>query len=135
MRLIALLVAGVINPFAPPLPYGPGHRGVDFAATPGQTVRAPGAGQIAFAGTINGVGTVTITVGTKKVTLQPVLTTLTVGSQVAKGEVIGRVHSAAYHCTNCLHVGVRDGGRYINPLYLSRSDLLPVGRSVWIDDH
>src|SRR5215470_6669685 len=51
----------VTRPFQPPPePWLPGHRGVDLAATPGAVVRAAGAGTVAFAGQVAGVGVVSI---------------------------------------------------------------------------
>src|SRR5690606_15665957 len=42
----------VVRPFDPPTsPYGPGHRGVDLAAAPGQPVLAAAEGRIVHAGT------------------------------------------------------------------------------------
>lgn len=131
MRLIALIATGITAPFAPGAPYGPGHRGVDFAAVAGDPVTAPIAGELSFVGTVAGVGTVTISVGSRKVTLQPVSSTLSPGSHIERGAIVGRVQHVKYHCT-CLHVGVREKERYVDPTFLSRSQLLPVGRSSWI---
>jgi len=39
---------------APAFAYGPGHRGIDFAAPPGTPVRASGDGVVAFAGSVAG---------------------------------------------------------------------------------
>src|SRR2546429_5106641 len=39
---------------APAFAYGPGHRGIDFAAAPGTPVRASGDGLVAFAGSVAG---------------------------------------------------------------------------------
>lgn len=131
--LVGLLAAGVTSPFAPGLPYEAGHRGVDFAAFPGQVISAPISGTISYVGVINAVGTITISHGARRVSLQPVLALVVIGQAVTKGEVIGRVSVAKYHCSNCLHIGVRENGKYINPTFLSRASLLPIGRSSWID--
>lgn len=131
----ALLSAGVTAPFAPALPFGPGHRGVDFEATAGQAITSPISGEVTYVGYINSVGTITISFGTRKMTLQPVIPLATRGEKVKRGEVIARVSNAKYHCSNCIHIGVRESGRYINPTFLSESSLLPVGLSSWIADH
>lgn len=133
MRLIALLLTGVLTPFAPPLPYGAGHRGVDFSATAGDLVAAALSGRVSYVGRIAGVGTITITAGSKKVTVQPVAPLVAAGQEVRRGEVIARVQIAKYHCSSCLHLGVRINNKYVDPLMFTRGQLLPVGRSSWVD--
>lgn len=133
MHVFALLLTGILTPFAPPLPYGPGHRGVDFSASPGAPVTAPISGSVSYVGRINGVATITLTSGSRKVTVQPVQARVKVGQVVKTGEVIGVVQLANYHCTACIHLGVRDNDKYIDPLMFTRQQLLPVGRSVWVD--
>lgn len=136
MRLIAALISlGVLNPFAPPLAYGPGHRGVDFAAQAGQLVVAPVSGRVTFVGEVAGVGTVTIAYDSYKVTLQPIHSPLAKGSTVIRGQEIGRVARTKYHCTQCLHIGLRQSGRYLNPLSITRAQLLPIGRSAWVSNN
>src|SRR2546426_331772 len=64
MALMGVLAAAVWSPpvdgpvvrrfEAPSTTWGPGHRGVDFAAAPGTPVRAAGAGVVAFAGPVGG---------------------------------------------------------------------------------
>ncbi|MGH7359020.1 MAG: peptidoglycan DD-metalloendopeptidase family protein, partial [Candidatus Rokuibacteriota bacterium] len=45
----------VVQPFDEPVSvYGPGHRGVDFAAAPGTRVGAANAGVVTFAGSVAG---------------------------------------------------------------------------------
>ncbi|HYU56545.1 MAG TPA: M23 family peptidase, partial [Actinomycetota bacterium] len=51
----------VIRPFeAPASPYGPGHRGIDIAATPDTVVGAAEGGVVAFAGVVAGARYVSI---------------------------------------------------------------------------
>src|SRR5690349_229055 len=51
----------VVTPFEQPSnEYGPGHRGVDLAAFPGQQVLAAGPGVVVFAGAVAGQGVVSI---------------------------------------------------------------------------
>jgi murein DD-endopeptidase MepM/ murein hydrolase activator NlpD len=45
---------------APSSDYGPGHRGIDYAAPTGTKVRAAGGGRVTFAGAVAGVDAVTI---------------------------------------------------------------------------
>ena len=116
--------------YAPPVPgpvtrmfdrplhrWSPGHRGVDLAAAPGTTVRAPAAGVVTFAGPVAGRGVVTVlhTDGLRS-SLEPVSTTLVVGDQVSRGTPLGTLEDRAGH--DGLHWGVRDPTTYLDPLSL-----------------
>src|SRR5690625_7646389 len=51
----------VVHAFdAPDHPYGPGHRGIDIAATAGEQVRAVEGGTVRFAGVVAGRGVVSV---------------------------------------------------------------------------
>jgi len=59
--------------------------------------------------------------------------TLTEGTPVGAGEVIGTVVPGHCPAVNCLHWGVREGEEYVNPLQfvldLRPSILLPLSRA------
>jgi murein DD-endopeptidase MepM/ murein hydrolase activator NlpD len=104
--------------FAPPaLAWAPGHRGADLVAKPGETILAAGSGTVAFAGSIAGKPVVSIDHGAVRTTYEPVITPLRVGERVALGQVIG-VLGTGGHCRRCLHWGLREGKRYLDPLLL-----------------
>ncbi|MGN8025670.1 murein hydrolase activator EnvC family protein [Microbacterium sp. 22242] len=121
----------VIVPFrAPAHEYGPGHRGIDIAAS--GEVRAPADGAIAFAGTVVDRPLLTIDHGNGLVTtLEPVQTSLAPGTVVRRGEVVGASASGGHAPAGTMHVGVRWNGVYINPMLLfggaPRAVLLPCG--------
>lgn len=96
----------------------PGHRGVDLAAEPGQTVRAAGAGRVTFAADLAGRGVVVVDHGVLRTTYQPVAAEVRVGEHVDAGEVIGTISTGAGHCGDgqCLHLGLRRGDVYLDPL-------------------
>lgn len=118
---------------APATPYGPGHRGVDLAATapgtaPGATpVRAAAGGVVRFAGPVAGRSLVVVVhadgVSTEYEPLDP---RVRAGQHVAAGTVLGLAAGAHGRCApgRCLHWAARRGGRYIDPLALLR----PLGR-------
>jgi murein DD-endopeptidase MepM/ murein hydrolase activator NlpD len=104
--------------FAPPaLAWASGHRGVDLAARPGEAILAAASGRVAFAASIGGKPVVSIDHGSVRTTYEPVTTTLRVRDRVALGQVIG-VLGTGGHCRGCLHWGLRDGKRYLDPLLL-----------------
>jgi murein DD-endopeptidase MepM/ murein hydrolase activator NlpD len=106
---------------APDDPYGPGHRGVDLAAQPGQPVLAAGAGVVVFAGELAGRGVVSIDHDALRTTYEPVRPAVKVGDQVYAGQRIATVASGHGGCDGpCLHWGVRRGNppEYLNPLEL-----------------
>lgn len=150
--LMAALVPGVAaaaegsEPWTWPLPghdvrerfnkpasaYGPGHRGVDLAASTGDTVRAVAAGRVAFVGSVAGTPVVTIEHGREQSTYQPVSSRMKVGDSVAAGQAIGTLLGSPSHCSgSCLHLGrVVGENDYLDPL-----ELLASGRFRLIDPH
>jgi hypothetical protein len=101
-------------------PYEGGrHRGIDLAARPATTVRAPCAGRVVVAGRI-GVsgGVVTVLCGRWRVSELPLATvTVRAGGTVTAGTALGTL--ATSHAHAGLHLGVRrDGTRfgYVDPL-------------------
>ena len=121
----------VVAPYvAPAHRYGPGHRGIDLAASDRADVRAPADGVIAFSGDIAGRGVVTIDHdGGLVTTLEPVAGELAVGQRVEQGQRIGTASVGGHAAPGTIHFGVRLDGEYINPLLLfgalPRAVLLP----------
>ena len=119
----------VSGPFrAPPHQYASGHRGIDINAVPGEAVLAPVSGTVSFAGTVADRGTVSIQTGERTVvSLEPVTAEVVAGEEVRRGARIGAVSSGGHCSTECVHVGVRVGGAYVNPMryFANRPVLLP----------
>lgn len=113
--------------------YSAGHRGVDLAAARGEAVHAAAVGKVYFAGMVAGTPSVSVDHGNGlRTTYTPVVATVSVGEQVAAGQVIGHIADASPHCAPdyCLHWGLTDGLDYHDPMiYLSRPPirLLPHG--------
>lgn len=111
----------VVEPFdAPDSAWAAGHRGVDLLGSQGQPVRAIGAGVVSFAGVVAGRGVVSVRHGALRSTYEPVTASLSVGTTVSAGQVIGLLQSVRSHCAPaaCLHLGVRRGDTYLDPLSL-----------------
>ena len=129
--------------FDPPaLAWASGHRGVDLAAKPGQAVLAAAEGTVAFVGSIAGKPVISIDHGSVRTTYEPVISTLHVGDRVGLGQVIGQLGNGGPglggpglggpglggpglggpgfggHCHDCLHWGLREGKKYLDPLLL-----------------
>ncbi|WP_084511142.1 M23 family metallopeptidase [Nocardia lijiangensis] len=106
----------------------PGHRGVDLAGSPGQTVVAAGAGIVVFAGTVAGKPVVSIDhPGGLRTTYEPVRARVSVGVRVARGAAIGTLEEGHAGCATaaCLHWGLRrEAGRRGRPEYLDPLGLL-----------
>jgi len=107
----------------PPKPWLPGHRGVDLAAAPRERVYAAGAGTVAFAGTVAGVGVVSIAhPGGLRTTYEPVTASVHVGATIEAGTPIGTISGDWTHCPSgvpaCLHWGLIRGEHYLDPLSL-----------------
>jgi murein DD-endopeptidase MepM/ murein hydrolase activator NlpD len=125
----------VVRPYDPPaVRWGAGHRGIDLAAAHGSVVRTAGAGVVAFAGAVAGRGVVSVQHGRWRTTYEPVVTTVATGAAVRAGEPIGTLAPVADgtgHCapTPCLHLGLRAGPTYLDPMLLfrpARVRLLPL---------
>lgn len=108
---------------APAHDYGPGHRGVDLAADEGDTVSAPAAGVVTFAGPVAGRGVVVVEHdGGTLTSLEPVEGLVPVGTTVTGGQAVAVLQSGNEHAgcpttrtPRCLHWGVRVDGRYVDP--------------------
>jgi murein DD-endopeptidase MepM/ murein hydrolase activator NlpD len=116
----------------PPEPWLAGHRGVDLAAAPGASVRAAGAGVVAFAGMVAGRGVVSVDhPNGLRTTYEPVDVSVTAGAVVERGSELGVLVSGHPGCSAaaCLHWGLRRGHVYLDPLMLLgfvRVRLLPL---------
>lgn len=124
---LPLQVSGAYR--APPGPYASGHRGIDLPAAPGAQVVAPAGGTVTFAGIVVDRPLVTIRVDASTLlSLEPVRSELAVGDKVMRGQMIGSMSSGGHCYEECVHVGVRSDGVYVNPLqfFFSRPVLLPI---------
>ena len=112
----------VVSEFAPPAArYGAGHLGVDFHATPGTAVRAVGPGEITYAGTVAGARHVVVTHAGGLRTSYSFLASIAVrrGQAVRGGETVGTSgDTGANHDRDVLHLGLRSGEEYVDPMLL-----------------
>ncbi len=134
---LLVLTAGAAppaHPWAPPVPgrvaapfhrpeerWLAGHRGIDLDARALDTVRAPRDGVVAFAGTVVDRPVVVVAhADGSRSTLEPVTATVSVGTQVARGDALGTVGPQPGHCApgTCVHWGVRVGDDYLDPALL-----------------
>ena len=125
--------------FDPPdTPYGAGHRGVDLAGSPGQTVRSALPGTVRYAGPLAGRGVVVVDHGGTRTTYEPVTAVVAVGDAVPVGGRIGTLELPGSHCfpQACLHWGWIRGEVYLDPLRLVGGGpvrLLPLWRDRPVD--
>lgn len=119
----------VVRGFDPPAAdWNAGHRGVDLAALPGESIRAPAAGTVRFAGVVAGKPVVSVSVGAWVMSVENVDAAVRKGDEVHPGHPIGTV-AAPSHCTDgCVHVGVWPQGRetdYADPMpFFGRGDVI-----------
>jgi murein DD-endopeptidase MepM/ murein hydrolase activator NlpD len=111
-------------------PYGPGNRGLEYATVAGDVARAIGSGRVSFAGAVAGRLAVTVLHPDGRRSSLTGLAALDVraGDVVLRGQQLGRAGPG-------LHLGVREGDRYIDPATLfaplrRRAVLVPLGAVV-----
>jgi hypothetical protein len=108
-------------------PFGPGHRGIDIAASVGELVRSPTAGRVVFAGRVAGTNWVSLLVAPGVlVTLGPLLDAATTADRVQLRTPVGRVgpghapppvgRAGSGREGATLHLSVRVDGVYVDPL-------------------
>jgi hypothetical protein len=106
--------AAVTDPFrAPPGPYGPGNRGLEYGTAPGTEVLAAGDGRVTFAGVVAGHRHVTVLhpdgLRTTASFLQAV--SVVVGQEVHQGDRLGTTEGR-------LFFSARRGDAYLDPAAL-----------------
>ncbi|MCW2514854.1 MAG: metalloendopeptidase-like rane protein [Mycobacterium sp.] len=117
---------GVLRTFDAPSPnWNRGHRGVDLAGAPGQTVYAAAAGTVVFAGELAGRPVVSIAhPGGLRTSYEPVRAAVRVGQLVDSGGALGTLVAGHAGCGagTCLHWGAMWGpasrADYVDPLGL-----------------
>lgn len=133
-------VAGpIVRAYAPPpAPYAPGHRGIDFAAAPGTTVRAVGGGVVVFAGQVGGTLHVVVDHGDGVRTGVSFLAAVSVspGQAVRRGDPVGTAGGAGEgHAPGVVHLGLRRGETYLDPaLLFGAPDLAATVRLVPVEE-
>ena len=108
-------------------PYGPGNRGLEYDTEAGQVVRSIGTGLIVFAGAVAGRLALTVVHPDGRRSSLTGIASLSVGV----GEVVIRGAPIAIAAER-LHLGVREGERYVDPAGLfssgrRRAVLVPLG--------
>lgn len=108
----------VASPFdLPDTEYSAGHRGIDLPGRAGEPVLAVAPGRVTFAGSVAGVGVVTVDHGSERSTYQPVDPGVSRGDTVEAGDEVGQLRDRGSHCaTACLHLGRLEARSYLDPL-------------------
>lgn len=130
----------VVGGFDPPASrFGSGHRGADFSAPPGTLVRSVGPGVVVFAGRVGGSSHVVVAHAGGLRTSYSFLASVAVrrGQRVERGNVLGTAGGTGeHHDGGVVHLGLRIGERYLDPLTLFRSPVpADVVRLVPVEDH
>jgi murein DD-endopeptidase MepM/ murein hydrolase activator NlpD len=94
----------------PPCPYCAGRRGIEYALAEGEPVLAVASGEVSFAGTVGGVRYVVVRTRGGALVTHGFLREIDVrqGEQVGQGTRVGE-------STGRLFIGVRVGGKYVDP--------------------
>lgn len=100
-------------------PWRGGHTGIDVRAMNGSKVLSPANGKVWFAGSVAGREVLTLEIDNFLLSFDSVTPLVITGQSVQKGQVVANVTNQ--HCaSNCLHIGLRVSGNYLNPLLLFR---------------
>lgn len=134
------------DPWVPPVP-GPsivrafdpperrwesGHRGADYSAGVGETIRAPADSTVAFAGSVAGKPVVSLDVGQWRVSYEAVDAIVAAGDEVSAGEPIGAVSDLPHCPQGCVHVGVRTAA--VEDSYVDPADFFAPASPVLLPD-
>lgn len=94
----------------------PGHRGLDIAGAVGQQVRSPVAGRVVWQGEVAGEAGITIRDGLgRRHSLMPVVAEVDLDDYVGRGEIVGKLADSDHCLRACLHWGVKEDGKYLDP--------------------
>lgn len=104
----------VLRPFDPT--HRDGHWGVDLASSPAAVVRSPVSGEVTFAGRVAGMQSVTVAPSSQVRVSLSYLSEIWVvtGQRLTVGQPLGR--SGSDHGRSAVHLSLRVGGRYVDPL-------------------
>lgn len=109
-------------------PFQAGHRGIDMPTATAAQVTSPTNGVVTFVGTVVDRPVISIEVDDHTIaSFEPITSHLEAGDEVARGDPLGTVATGG-HCMNeCLHLGVRVNGAYVNPMrfLVGRAILVP----------
>lgn len=112
----------VVRPFAAPRTrFGRGHRGVDFAVARRTPVHPIGPGTVVFAGAVGGTLHVVVRHANGMRTSYDFLASVGVraGARVTAATVLGRSGGRGDgHPRDVVHLGLRIGDRYVDPMRL-----------------
>ncbi|MDR0837895.1 MAG: M23 family metallopeptidase [Propionibacteriaceae bacterium] len=119
------VIGPVIRPFNKPTQaWSAGHRGIDIAATAGTPIVAAASGYISWTGVVAGVASITIThYDGLRTSYLPVASSVTKGQTVVAGEIIGVLLAGHTDTADALHLGLRRGDEYLDPLAWLASSL------------
>lgn len=107
------LPGAIVRGYEPPAHrYGPGHRGIEFEAAPGSSVRAVAAGFVTFAGIVAHRKFVTVRAGRYLVTYAYLASiAVATGDRIRIGDPVGATYGR-------WHLGLRTRGEYADPMTL-----------------
>jgi murein DD-endopeptidase MepM/ murein hydrolase activator NlpD len=132
----ARITSGFGNRNHPLLGYQRAHEGVDYGAPVGTPVWAVGDGRVAQAGWNGGCGKGIILKhrnGFESVYCHLSAVAVSAGKPVSQKQIIGYTGSTGLSTGPHLHYGVKQGGRYVNPLKLQIPRDAPVAAK-WLPD-
>jgi murein DD-endopeptidase MepM/ murein hydrolase activator NlpD len=107
------------------------HKGVDYAAPMGTSIKSTGSGRVAFRGRQGGYGNVVIIQHANRIQtlyghMSRFASGIKVGSRVKQGQVIGYVGRTGLATGPHLHYEFRVNGRHMNPLTVKLPNAAPL---------